>query len=99
METIESYVMCIRQVASLLGYGELQILEVFKDIPPTRLYWLLFPINDLRQVVETAKRILKKENIDRQLPGQSSSTPFMSMKDNNNSSKIVTFNTQDELED
>ena len=40
---------------------------------PTRLYWVLFPIEDLRQAVETAKRILTKEKIDRQLAGQSSS--------------------------
>ena len=30
-ETIDSYVMQIRQVATLLGYGEPQILEVFKN--------------------------------------------------------------------
>ena len=29
-ETLDSYVTCIRQVATLLGYGEPQILEVFK---------------------------------------------------------------------
>ena len=29
-ETIDSYVMQIRQVATLLGYGEPQVLEVFK---------------------------------------------------------------------
>ena len=43
---------------------------------------------DLRQVVETAKRVLTKEK-DRQLVGQSSLTPFMNMKDNSN--KRVTF--------
>ena len=40
---------------------------------PTRLYLVLFPIEDLSQAVETAKRILIKEKIDRQLAGQSSS--------------------------
>ena len=30
-ETIDAYVICIRQVAALLGYGEPQILEVFKN--------------------------------------------------------------------
>ena len=69
--------MHIRQVTTLLGYGEPQILEVFKNTLPTRLYWVLFPIEDLRQVVETAKRILTKQKIDRQLTGQSSSTPFI----------------------
>ena len=57
-ETIDTYVTHIRQVAALLGYGEPQILEVFKNTPPTKLYWKLFPIEDLRQVVEIAKRIL-----------------------------------------
>ena len=59
--------MHIRQVATLLGCGEPQILGVFKYTLLTKLYWVLFPIEDLRQVVETAKRILTKEKIDRQL--------------------------------
>ena len=88
----------IRQVTTLLAYGEPQILEVFKNTLPTKLYWVLFPIKELRQVVETAKRILTKEKIDRQLAGQSSSTPFMSIKDSYNSKK-VTFDMQDRLED
>ena len=46
-ETIDTYVTCIRQVGALLGYGELQILEVFKNTLPTKLYWILFPIKDL----------------------------------------------------
>ena len=62
METIDEYVTCIRQVAVLLGYGEPQILEEFKNTLPTKLYWILFPIEDLKQVVETVKRILTKEN-------------------------------------
>ena len=48
---------------------------------PTKLYWALFPIEDLRQGVETAKIILTKEKIERQLARQSSFTPFMSIKD------------------
>ena len=51
---------------------------------------------DLRQAVETAKRILTKEKIDRQLAGQISSTPFMSIQDNY--SKRVTFNMMDDIE-
>ena len=50
-ETIDSYVMRMRQVATLLGYAELQILEVYKNTLPTKLYWILFPIEDLRQAV------------------------------------------------
>ena len=30
-ETLDSYVTCVRQVATLLGYGEPQVLEVFKN--------------------------------------------------------------------
>ena len=66
-ETIDAYVTCIRQVAALLRYGEPQILEVFKNTLPTKLYWILFPIGDLRQAVEIAKRILTKEKLDRLL--------------------------------
>ena len=64
-ETTDSYVMQIRQVAILLGYGEPRVLEVFKNRLPTKLYWILFPIEDLRQAVETAKRILTKERLDK----------------------------------
>ena len=48
-------------------------------------------------MVETAKRILTKEKIDRQLAGQSSSTSFLNLKDSYD--KKVTFDTQDGLED
>ena len=77
METIDSYVMQMRQVATLLGYGEPQVLEVFKNTLPTKLYWILFPIEDMRQVVETAKKILIKEKLDKQLTGQTSASPFI----------------------
>ena len=63
-ETIDAYVTCIRQVAVLLGYEEPQILEVFKNTLPIKLYWKLFPTEDLRQAVETAKRMLTKEKLD-----------------------------------
>ena len=65
-ETIDAYVMQIRKVATLLGYGEPQVLEVFKNTLPTKLYWILFPIEDLQEAVETVKRIL---------------TPFMNVRD------------------
>ena len=59
---IDAYVHRIRQVANILGYQEPQILEVFKNTLPTKLYWVLFPIMDLRQAVEMAKRILTKKD-------------------------------------
>ena len=33
------------------------MLEVFKNTLPMRLYWVHFPMEDLRTTVETAKRI------------------------------------------
>ena len=41
--------------------------------------------------------MLTKEKIDRQLSGQSSSTPFMSINDNH--SRRVSFDTREELGD
>ena len=70
---------------------------MFKNTVPTKLYWILFPIEDLRQVVETAKRILTKEKLDRQLNRQFSSTPFMSIRDSHN--RKVSFDTKEELGD
>ena len=61
------------------------------------MFWILFPIEDLRQAVETVERILTKEKIDRQLSRQSLSTLFISIKDNH--SRRVTFDTRDELGD
>ena len=96
-ETIDSYVIRIRQVATLLGYGEPQILEVFKNTLPTKLHWILFPIEDLRQAVDMAKRILTKEKLDKQLTGQTHISPFMSVRDGTD--RRVSFNTRDELGD
>ena len=77
--------------------GEPQILEVFKNTLPTKLYWILFPIEDLRQAVETAKRILTKEKLDKQLTGQASTSPFISIREG--TSRKVSFDTRDELGD
>ena len=38
IETIDTYINRIRQVANLLGYQEPQILEVFKNTFPKKLY-------------------------------------------------------------
>ena len=89
--------MWIRQVAILLGYEELQIPEVFNNALPTKLYWTLFPIEDLRQAVETAKRILSKEKLDKQLTGQASTSPFMSIREE--TEREVSSNARDELGD
>ena len=94
-ETIDAYVHSIRQVANLLGYQDPQVLEVFRNTLLSKLYWVLFPIEDLRVAVDTAKRMLTKEKIYKQLAGQVSSTPFMSIRDSQ--SKRVSFNTPDDL--
>ena len=92
--------MHIRQVAAFLSYGKPQVLQVFKNTLPSRLYWVLFPVEDLRQAVETTERILTKANIDRQLVVQSLYTPFMNIQDGYNSNKrVVTFDTQHRLDD
>ena len=44
IETIDTYVNCIRQATTLLGYQESQILEVIKNTLPTKLYWILVEV-------------------------------------------------------
>ena len=79
----------------MLGYEDLQVLEVFKNTVPNRLYWVLFSIDNLHDAVETAEQFLTKEKIDRQMTGQSS-TPFMKLTDKKR--KSVTFDAKDVLE-
>ena len=95
METLDAYVIRIKQVARLLGYEDPQVLEVFKNMVLNRLYWVLFSIDHLCNAVETAKRFLTKEKIDRQMTGQSS-TPFMKLTEKRR--KSVSFNAKDALE-
>ena len=57
----------------------------------------MFPIEDLRPAVETAKRILTKEKLDKQLPGQVSTSPFMNIREG--ASRRVSFDTREELGD
>ena len=57
----------------------------------------MFPIEDLRQAVDMAKRILTKETLDKQLTGQTSNSPFMSVTDRTD--RRVSYNTRDELGD
>ena len=60
VEMPDAYVTRIRQVARLLGYGELQVLEVFKNTVPNRLYWVLFPIDNLKRGSSDSKEIFDK---------------------------------------
>ena len=54
-DTIDCYIHKVKQVAALLDYGDLQILELFKNTLPSRLYYLLYHIDNLNVAVETAK--------------------------------------------
>ena len=81
-ENTDSYVLRMSQVAAMLNYGEMQILENFKNTLPYQLYSTLINVNNLRDAIDLAKRVLTKEKLDRQLTGQSS-TPFMKVTSNN----------------
>ena len=83
--TVDSYVTKISQYVAMLNYGELQILEFLKNTLPSRLYWVLFPTDNVRDAIAKAKRVLTKEKIDKQMTDQVSSTTFMRVSDANQS--------------
>ena len=92
-DTIDGYIHKVKQVAALLDYGEPQILELFKNTLPSRLYYLLYQIDNLNVTVETAKQTLTKEKIDKQKTDQTSATSFMktSQDKSKKSEKGVSF--------
>ena len=102
-DTIDSYVLRMSQVAVMLNYGEMQILENFKNTLPYRLYSTLINVNNLRDIIDLAKRLLTKEKLDRQLTRQTS-TPFMRMTSNDkystqtNNKRGVTFDVMETIE-
>ena len=103
-DSIDSYAVRMSQVTAMLNYGEMQILENFKNTLPYRLYLTLINVNNLRDTIDLAKRVLTKEKLDRQLTGQSS-TPFMkatnssdSHSPQNHQKKGVTFDAMETLE-
>ena len=103
-DSIDSYVLRMSQVTAMLNYGEMQILENFKNTLLYRLYLTLINVNNLRDAIDLAKRVLTKEKLDRHLTGQSS-TPFMQATSNsdshlpqNHQKKGVTFDTMEMLE-
>ena len=102
-DTIDGYIHKVKQVATLLDYSEPQILELFKNTLPSRLYCMLYQVNDLRGVVEMAKRLLIKEQMDKKT-GQSITSPFMqvnqnsSMKDKDKTEKRVSFSAVEAME-
>ena len=82
-DSIDSYVLRMSQVVAMLNYGEMQILENFKNTLLYQLYSTLINVNNLRDAIDLSKRVLTKEKLDRQLTGQSS-TPFMKATSNDN---------------
>ena len=97
-DTNDSYISKIKHMAALLNYGEPQILELLKNTLPIKLYWILLPINNLRDASDAAKRVLTKEKLDKQLSGQAgTTTPFMKVGDISHSGKKVSFNVQDPI--
>ena len=57
----------------------------------------MFPIENLKQAVDTVKRVLTKEKVDKELTGQTSTSPFMSIKDG--TERRVSFSNRDEVGD
>ena len=51
--TIDGYIQKVKQVAALLDYGEPQILKLFKNTLPSRLYYMLYQIDNLRVAVNS----------------------------------------------
>ena len=101
-DTIDGYIQKVKQVAALLDYGETQILELFKNTLPCRLYYMLYQIDNLRVAVETAKRLLTKEQMDKKA-GKSTTSPFMqvslgSSKSKDKMEKKVSFSTVEAME-
>ena len=84
--TIDGYIQKVEQVAALLDYGDPQILGLFKNTLPSRLYYMLYHIDNLREAVEMAKRILTKEQMEKKA-GLSSASSFMQVSQNSSKSK------------
>ena len=62
---------------------------------------MLYQINDFRSTVETAKRVLTKEKLDKQKAGQSSVSPFMKGSKENtkkNNEKGVSFDALETID-
>ena len=102
-DTIDSYVLRMSQVAVMLNYGENADFGKFQKHLPYRLYSTVINVNNSKDAIDLAKRVLTKEKLIRQLTGQSS-TPFMRMTSNDdysmqtNNKRGVTFDTMETLE-
>ena len=59
-DSIDSYVLRMSQVAAMLNYGEMQILENFKNTLQYRLYSTLINVNNLRDAIDLSKWVLNE---------------------------------------
>ena len=60
----------------------------------------MFPINNLQEAVDAAKRVLTKEKLDKHLSGQTAnSTPFMKMGDTVHPGKKISIKPQDSIKE
>ena len=62
---------------------------------------MMYQINDVRTAIETAKRVLTKEKLDKQETGQASASPFMKTTKENkkkNSEKGVSFDVLETID-
>ena len=66
-KTVDAYLTRIRQVASMPGYGDPQILKVIKNTMPSIKYLVMFGMENLRATIGAVKRILIKEKLHRQM--------------------------------
>ena len=103
VDDFDLYVTRVSQCSMMLNYGEPQILKLMKNAIPSRLYPILFPIDNLRDAITTAKWVMTKQEIDRQKKGQSSATAFIQMNEcgqatDRSSKRGVTFDAMETLE-
>ena len=83
--------------------GKCRYWKILKNTLPNQLYGTLINVNNLRDAIDLAKRVLTKEKLDRQMTGQTS-TSFMKVTINdthstqNNPKKAVTFDAMETLE-
>ena len=76
--------------------GNQRSWSFFQNTLHNKLYCILFPINNLREAVDTTKRVLNKEKLDKQLTGQTSTaSPFMKLRDTTHSGQKVLIKQQD----
>ena len=75
-ETIDSYVIRIRQVANLLGYGKPQILEVFKNHSTDKIVLDLVPNRRSQTSCRYCQKNTYQRKLDKQLTGQTSTSPI-----------------------